>query len=196
MGGRIECVFFSEFHPTLGPKITYQVPEDFISRELFDTIQVYVITKPELQNKLITDRHGEEAHRLPGVHRAQEVQPQRAALQPGLRVRRARQGLRPRAHRQEAGRVPHHARGIPAPGPTRRPVAPGPPPTPPLPPAAGERLHLQRGEQAEAGAHHEHPAGGAQRQGQVHAAHRYGSVGRWGAGRPRRAALSASSPGR
>lgn len=25
MGGRIECVFFSEFHPTLGPKITYQV---------------------------------------------------------------------------------------------------------------------------------------------------------------------------
>ncbi|XP_067159365.1 GATOR1 complex protein NPRL2 [Apteryx mantelli] len=54
MGGRIECVFFSEFHPTLGPKITYQVPEDFISRELFDTIQVYVITKPELQNKLIT----------------------------------------------------------------------------------------------------------------------------------------------
>uniref|UniRef100_A0A8C4J9U2 Uncharacterized protein n=1 Tax=Dromaius novaehollandiae TaxID=8790 RepID=A0A8C4J9U2_DRONO len=31
-----------------------RVPEDFISRELFDTIQVYVITKPELQNKLIT----------------------------------------------------------------------------------------------------------------------------------------------
>lgn len=23
---RIECIFFSEFHPTLGPKITYQVP--------------------------------------------------------------------------------------------------------------------------------------------------------------------------
>ena len=22
---RIECIFFSEFHPTLGPKITYQV---------------------------------------------------------------------------------------------------------------------------------------------------------------------------
>lgn len=51
---RIECIFFSEFHPTLGPKITYQVPEDFISRELFDTVQVYIITKPELQNKLIT----------------------------------------------------------------------------------------------------------------------------------------------
>ncbi|XP_005992726.1 GATOR complex protein NPRL2 isoform X2 [Latimeria chalumnae] len=51
---RIECIFFSEFHPTLGPKITYQVPEEYISRELFDTVQVYVITKPELQNKLIT----------------------------------------------------------------------------------------------------------------------------------------------
>ncbi|XP_068107670.1 GATOR1 complex protein NPRL2 [Hyperolius riggenbachi] len=51
---RIECVFFSEFHPTLGPKISYQVPEEYISRELFDTVQVYIITKPELQNKLIT----------------------------------------------------------------------------------------------------------------------------------------------
>jgi len=37
-----------------GPAVPLQVPEDFISRELFDTIQVYVITKPELQNKLIT----------------------------------------------------------------------------------------------------------------------------------------------
>uniref|UniRef100_A0A8C5CEN2 NPR2 like, GATOR1 complex subunit n=1 Tax=Gadus morhua TaxID=8049 RepID=A0A8C5CEN2_GADMO len=54
MASRIECVFFSEFHPTLGPKITYQVPEEYISRELFDTVQVYIITKPELQNKLIT----------------------------------------------------------------------------------------------------------------------------------------------
>lgn len=25
MANRIECIFFSEFHPTLGPKITYQV---------------------------------------------------------------------------------------------------------------------------------------------------------------------------
>ncbi|KAG7280547.1 hypothetical protein CRUP_028272 [Coryphaenoides rupestris] len=54
MARRIECIFFSEFHPTLGPKITYQVPEEYISRELFDTVQVYIITKPELQNKLIT----------------------------------------------------------------------------------------------------------------------------------------------
>ncbi len=31
-----------------------KVPEEYISRELFDTVQVYIITKPELQNKLIT----------------------------------------------------------------------------------------------------------------------------------------------
>ncbi|XP_072791089.1 GATOR1 complex protein NPRL2 isoform X2 [Taeniopygia guttata] len=78
MGGRIECVFFSEFHPTLGPKITYQ------------------------------DGHGEEADRLPRVHRAQEVQPERSALQPGLCVRRQSQGLRAGAHREEAGWLPHH----------------------------------------------------------------------------------------
>lgn len=34
--------------------LSVQVPEEYISRELFDTVQVYIITKPELQNKLIT----------------------------------------------------------------------------------------------------------------------------------------------
>lgn len=34
--------------------LSWQVPEEYISRELFDTVQVYIITKPELQNKLIT----------------------------------------------------------------------------------------------------------------------------------------------
>lgn len=34
--------------------LPWQVPEEYISRELFDTVQVYIITKPELQNKLIT----------------------------------------------------------------------------------------------------------------------------------------------
>lgn len=28
MASRIECIFFSEFHPTLGPKITYQASEN------------------------------------------------------------------------------------------------------------------------------------------------------------------------
>ncbi|XP_022101188.1 GATOR complex protein NPRL2-like isoform X2 [Acanthaster planci] len=52
--GKLECIFFSEFHPTAGHKITYQVPEEYVSRELFDTLHVYIITKPELQNRLIT----------------------------------------------------------------------------------------------------------------------------------------------
>ncbi|XP_067683255.1 GATOR1 complex protein NPRL2-like [Haliotis asinina] len=50
----IKCIFFSEFHPTAGPKITYQVPEDFMSKEVFDSVHIYIITKPELQNRLIT----------------------------------------------------------------------------------------------------------------------------------------------
>ncbi|XP_010559883.1 PREDICTED: nitrogen permease regulator 2-like protein isoform X1 [Haliaeetus leucocephalus] len=81
MGGRIECVFFSEFHPTLGPKITYQ------------------------------DGHGEEADRLPRVYRAQEVQPKCSALQPGLCVRCQSQGLCAGAHSEEAGWLPYHPRG-------------------------------------------------------------------------------------
>lgn len=32
----------------------YQVPEDFISKEEFDCVAVYIIPKPELQSKLIT----------------------------------------------------------------------------------------------------------------------------------------------
>ncbi|XP_047303268.1 GATOR1 complex protein NPRL2 isoform X4 [Homo sapiens] len=40
--------------PVGGFQVPQKVPEDFISRELFDTVQVYIITKPELQNKLIT----------------------------------------------------------------------------------------------------------------------------------------------
>jgi len=50
----IKCIFFSEFHPTAGPMITYQVPDKYISREVFDAINVYIITKPELQGRTIT----------------------------------------------------------------------------------------------------------------------------------------------
>lgn len=52
--GDLECILFSEFHPIAGPKIVYQVPEDFISKEEFDCVAVYIIPKPELQSKLIT----------------------------------------------------------------------------------------------------------------------------------------------
>lgn len=50
----IKCIFFSEFHPTAGPKITFQVPNDYVSKELFDSYVCYIIPKPELQRKLIT----------------------------------------------------------------------------------------------------------------------------------------------
>lgn len=52
--GSIECIFFSEFHPEVGPRLTYQVPSDCISREEFDILSAYFIPKPELLDKLIT----------------------------------------------------------------------------------------------------------------------------------------------
>ncbi|XP_014670048.1 PREDICTED: nitrogen permease regulator 2-like protein isoform X2 [Priapulus caudatus] len=50
---KIECLLFSEFHPTAGPKIMYQFPENYIDKELFDAIHIYIITKPQLQGRLI-----------------------------------------------------------------------------------------------------------------------------------------------
>lgn len=50
----IECIIFSEFHPTAGPKISCQTPDDFLSKESFDAIQNFIITKPELQSRLVT----------------------------------------------------------------------------------------------------------------------------------------------
>ena len=29
---KIKCIFFSEFHPTAGPKIVYQFPEEYVTR--------------------------------------------------------------------------------------------------------------------------------------------------------------------
>ncbi|CAH1154224.1 unnamed protein product [Phaedon cochleariae] len=52
--GPIRCIFFCEFHPTAGPIISCQVPANYISKELFDSISVYIITKAELQKSTIT----------------------------------------------------------------------------------------------------------------------------------------------
>ncbi|XP_076263040.1 nitrogen permease regulator-like 2 isoform X1 [Rhynchophorus ferrugineus] len=52
--GQIRCIFFCEFHHTAGPIISCQFPEHFISKELFDSISVYIITKAELQKSTIT----------------------------------------------------------------------------------------------------------------------------------------------
>ncbi|XP_050411926.1 GATOR complex protein NPRL2 isoform X1 [Patella vulgata] len=50
----IKSIFYSEFHPVAGPKIVYQVPEDYISKEEFDAVSIYIITKQELKNRIIT----------------------------------------------------------------------------------------------------------------------------------------------
>ncbi|XP_029043128.1 GATOR complex protein NPRL2 isoform X2 [Osmia bicornis bicornis] len=50
----IRCIFFSEFHPVVGPMITCQVPDNFISKDIFDNVSVYIIPKAQLQRSTIT----------------------------------------------------------------------------------------------------------------------------------------------
>lgn len=74
--GPIRCIFLCEFHPKLGPKIKcqvnliknicqfaqfhnlnvfiHQVPDDYISKEIFDAVSVYIIPKPQLQRCILT----------------------------------------------------------------------------------------------------------------------------------------------
>lgn len=52
--GPIRCLFFSEFHHIAGPKITCQVPDNFISKDIFDNVSVFIIPKAQLQRSTIT----------------------------------------------------------------------------------------------------------------------------------------------
>lgn len=52
--GPIRCIFLCEFHPTAGPKITCQVPENYISKDIFDTVSHYIIPKIQLQRCTLT----------------------------------------------------------------------------------------------------------------------------------------------
>ncbi|CAD5119692.1 DgyrCDS8284 [Dimorphilus gyrociliatus] len=52
----IKCIFFSEFDPEIGPLIRYQTPPDYVSKEQFDCIRNYVITKQDLHNRIINLR--------------------------------------------------------------------------------------------------------------------------------------------
>lgn len=54
--GGIKCIFFSEFHAEYGPRIVCQIPENFISKEMFDSISVYVIPKPGIQKRTVTNK--------------------------------------------------------------------------------------------------------------------------------------------
>ncbi|KAG9511070.1 GATOR complex protein NPRL2, partial [Fragariocoptes setiger] len=50
----IQSIFYCEFHPTFGPRIVYQVPADFVTKEAFDSLSDYLIPKTELERRLLT----------------------------------------------------------------------------------------------------------------------------------------------
>uniref|UniRef100_A0A8D8TTY8 Nitrogen permease regulator 2-like protein n=2 Tax=Cacopsylla melanoneura TaxID=428564 RepID=A0A8D8TTY8_9HEMI len=52
--GDIKCIFLCEFHHTAGPTISCQVPQDFISKEVFESVSVYIIPKAQLEQCTIT----------------------------------------------------------------------------------------------------------------------------------------------
>ncbi|KAL4717667.1 hypothetical protein ACJJTC_000816 [Scirpophaga incertulas] len=52
--GPIRCIFLGEFHPVAGPKISCQFPEDYISKEFFDSINAFIIPKLLIHNTTMT----------------------------------------------------------------------------------------------------------------------------------------------
>lgn len=50
----IKCIFICEFHAIAGPKIQIQVPDKYISKELFDTVSRYIIPKAQLQRSFLS----------------------------------------------------------------------------------------------------------------------------------------------
>ena len=51
---KIKCIFLSEFHPKIGTKISAQTPENYISKEVFDLLNVFIIPKVQLQRCIIS----------------------------------------------------------------------------------------------------------------------------------------------
>ncbi|XP_055628771.1 GATOR complex protein NPRL2 isoform X2 [Toxorhynchites rutilus septentrionalis] len=52
--GPIRCILLSEFHAVAGSKISCQVPDGYISKEVFDSIRFFIIPKPQLQRCTLT----------------------------------------------------------------------------------------------------------------------------------------------
>lgn len=50
----VKCIFLCEFHATAGPKIAAQVPDNYISKELFDTVNRYIIPKLQLERSFLS----------------------------------------------------------------------------------------------------------------------------------------------
>lgn len=52
--GSIRAIFLSQFHPVQGPMIRCQYPDDFLSKDTFDSLSSFIIPKNELQEHNIT----------------------------------------------------------------------------------------------------------------------------------------------
>ncbi|XP_063703760.1 GATOR complex protein NPRL2 isoform X3 [Culicoides brevitarsis] len=52
--GPLKAIFLSEFHDVHGSKISCQAPINYISKEHFHAINVYIIPKPQLQRCILT----------------------------------------------------------------------------------------------------------------------------------------------
>lgn len=52
--GDVHSIFLCEFHPTAGPKITLQVPNDDHVKDLFRIVHQYIIPKVPLQGSFLS----------------------------------------------------------------------------------------------------------------------------------------------
>lgn len=50
----VKCIFLCKFHATAGPQIAAQVPKNFISKDVFDTVSRYIIPKAKLQRSFLS----------------------------------------------------------------------------------------------------------------------------------------------
>lgn len=53
-GHFIKCIFFCKFHAIAGPQIVTQVPNNYVSKDVFDTISQYMIPKAQLQRCFVS----------------------------------------------------------------------------------------------------------------------------------------------
>ena len=58
----VKCIFFSEFDIAIGPVLTFQTPQNFITNNTFKVLQSYVIPNKDLCGKLMVLSLGELAN--------------------------------------------------------------------------------------------------------------------------------------
>lgn len=50
----IKCIMFCKFHAIAGPQVAVQVPDNYISKDVFDTISQYLIPKTQFQRSFVS----------------------------------------------------------------------------------------------------------------------------------------------